>query len=74
MKVLVDYRAANNLTQSDVAKILDVSQPLIVAWENGTRFPRRKQLIALAEMMKVPLEYIVCENQYTASLERICSR
>ncbi|MEE1505122.1 MAG: helix-turn-helix transcriptional regulator, partial [Acutalibacteraceae bacterium] len=63
-------RENKNLTQTELARILDVSDKSISKWENGQAFPR----IETFEKLAVSLDTTV-ENIFSASkdgVKRIC--
>lgn len=46
-------------TQNELAKLLGVSRSLICLWENGYANVSLKQIIKIASIYKVPLDYIL---------------
>lgn len=56
LKVL---RERSGFTQNELAKKLNVSRSLISIWENGLANISLKQLIKLASIYKVPIDYIL---------------
>lgn len=47
------FREQANLTQDQLAKLLNVSQPTIQRWENGTREPSLQDLKNLCKILGV---------------------
>jgi len=56
MNKIKEFRKKNNLSQSDIAKIMKVKQNTISQWENNKRLPNVKQGIELAEILKTTVE------------------
>lgn len=52
------YRSAKRMSQSDLAKKLEVTQGMISQWEKGIRTPRFATLLRLAEALDVPTELL----------------
>ena len=52
-------REKNNYTQNEVAKLMGISRSLICLWEQGYTNISLKQIIKLAALYKVPLDYIL---------------
>lgn len=48
-------RKASNLTQTELAKRLGVSQQMIAAYENGKRNPKAETLLTIATALNVPV-------------------
>lgn len=55
-KHLRAMRQALGMSQTQLAGVLGVHQPMITAWERGRRWPSREQMLALAAIYNVPLE------------------
>ena len=56
---LCDIREDNNLTQSEVAKILKISQSQYSLYETGERSIPIEKLIILADFFEVSIDYLV---------------
>ena len=52
-------RLAWNLTQKQLAEIIGVSESVISRWENGSRFPRFKMLLKIAEHFNLTIEQLL---------------
>lgn len=50
------FRAANNLTQKQVAEQIGVNRMTYNKWENYETYPDAMQLIALSELFKCPID------------------
>lgn len=55
---LKEQRKKNNLTQKKLADILGVSQGSYANWENGKREPSFENLIKLADLLEVSLDWL----------------
>ena len=56
MNKIKEFRKKNNLSQSDIAKIMKVKQNTISQWESGIRMPNVIQVIKLAEILGTTVE------------------
>lgn len=52
-------RKIAGITQSDLAKILEVSETTIINWEKGRSEPTVHQAIRIAEAVKRPIDSII---------------
>lgn len=59
-----ECRISSNLTQEDIANKLDVSFQSISLWENGNTLPSLENLIKLALVLNVSLNYLLNENPF----------
>lgn len=60
---LKEYRTDNNLTQSDLAEKLDVSDKTISKWELGETYPSKKNMLKLSDTLGISLETLLLEEQ-----------
>jgi len=60
---LKEYRIDNNLTQSDLAEKLDVSDKTISKWELGETYPSKKNMLKLSDVLGISLETLLLEEQ-----------
>jgi Predicted transcriptional regulators len=58
-ETLKKQRVENNMSQEFVAELLGVSRQAVSKWENGTSDPSTSNLLALAELFKVPAEELI---------------
>lgn len=58
-KRLTALREKYNLSQSDIARQIDVTPALISAYENQERKPSLDKLVALADIFHVSTDYIL---------------
>lgn len=56
---LSKLRKRNNITQTDLAKRLDVKQYVISSWETGRTEPNIEQIIILSDIFQVPIDYLL---------------
>ena len=62
-------RKDSNLSQEYVAERLDVSRQAVSKWENDVNAPDTYNLIALAELFNVSVEYLACGKESSAGNE-----
>lgn len=53
--VIKYLRKKNNITQSELAKILDVGATTVSSWERGANFPTMDRVVQLASFFNVPI-------------------
>lgn len=58
-EVLKGLRIQNNLTQKEIANIINVSERTYSRYETGDREPRIETLIKIAEYYKIPIDILV---------------
>ena len=77
MKKLIDLRKSKKRTQSEVAKILSISQVAYSKYETGKAEPSHDILLKLADYYNVSIDYLLDrENKETAkpvTYERIAA-
>ena len=56
---LLELRTEKELSQRNMAKLLNISQGTYNNWENGNTQPCIEQLIALAQFFDVTVDYLV---------------
>jgi len=56
---LKDIREDKDLTQKDIAKILNITQPTYSAFENGTKIIPLKHLNTLCNFYDISMDYII---------------
>lgn len=62
MKNLLNLRERFNITQKELAKILNLSQNAISKYENGITEPDIKTLILIADTFNVTIDWLVGRN------------
>ncbi len=58
IKTLAELRAENDLSQRDLAKMLDIQPGTIGMYESGKRNPPLTRAISIARIFNVPVEEI----------------
>jgi len=58
IKTLAVLRAENNMSQRELAKVLNISSGTIGMYESGKRTPPLNRAIAIAKLFNVPVETI----------------
>lgn len=48
---LKEYRLKSELSQREIAKLLDITQPCYWKWEKGKSFPNAKQIMQLCDVL-----------------------
>jgi transcriptional regulator with XRE-family HTH domain len=56
---LTKLRKRNNMTQTDLAKLMDVKQYVISSWEIGRSEPTINQLKMLSNIFKISVDYLL---------------
>ena len=54
-----ESREKNSLTQSGLAKKLNISRSAVNAWEMGISIPSAQYLIELSKLFKVSVDYLL---------------
>lgn len=79
MNNLRKAREAAGLSQKQVAVDLSISNPTVSEWESGRKFPSTSNLIKLAQLYGVSIDYLVGINDdfsdtlYAKALQKYCS-
>ncbi len=68
---LSNWRIENDYTQEKIASILNVSSRMVQYWESGDRYPSIYNLILIADMMDVSLDYLCGRTMIWQTSERI---
>lgn len=56
---LKNLRKQAHLTQVDVAEKLGISQPAYASWERGAKRPTQDNLVKIAQVLNVSIDYLV---------------
>lgn len=56
-------RNANNMTQSDLAKKLNITRSSVNAWEMGISVPSTTYIVELAQLFRVSTDYLLGLSQ-----------
>ena len=70
---LRELRNKNGFTQNDIASKLKVSGQTILNWENGIYEPKINQLIELADLFNVSVDYLIERKNNEKKINDICS-
>lgn len=63
-------RRQNNMSQGDLADMLDVSRQSVSKWENNSAVPDLDKLIKMASLFRVPLDALVQEQSSLPPVEK----
>ena len=69
---LRELRNKSGLTQNEIAGKLGVSGQTILNWENGIYEPKINQLIQLADLFDVSVDYLIERKTSDKSIDAIC--
>lgn len=75
-KKIKELRKERNMSQEELAELIDVTRQAVTKWERGASSPDMKHLIQIATIFNVPIEKIIDNKQtgiYTVSGNEICS-
>lgn len=56
---LKESRKQARLTQVEIAEKLGISQPAYASWERGTKKPTQENLVKIAQVLNVTVDYLV---------------
>ena len=70
---LRELRNKTGLTQNEIANKLGVSGQTILNWENGIYEPKINQLIQLADLFDVTVDYLIERKTNDKSIDAICT-
>ena len=56
---LLEQRKINNMTQTEVAAYLKISQPSYIRYENGSAEPSYDNLVKIADLFDVSVDYLL---------------
>ena len=69
---LRELRTSNGLTQNEIAVKLGVSGQTILNWENGIYEPKINQLIQLADLFNVTVDYLIDREKTPSQVDIVC--
>ena len=69
---LRELRNKSGLTQNDIASKLGVSGQTILNWENGIYEPKINQLIELADLFNVTVDYLIERDKVPSQADIVC--
>lgn len=58
-RIIAEARVRKGFTQVELARMLNVSQGSVGAWEIGYCFPRPKSMILLCDLLDIPIEELM---------------
>ena len=61
---LKEQRKLNHMTQRQVAEALGIAQPSYIRYENGTAEPTLDNLVRLADLFDVSIDYLCGRKEY----------
>lgn len=61
---LKQYRQQKEITQQELAELLEVSDKSISKWELGNGYPSKKNMLKIAELLDVSLEVMLIEEKH----------
>lgn len=68
---LKDLRKQAGLTQVDVAERLGISQPAYASWERGVKKPTQDNLVKIAQILSVSVDYLLGNSEEVVELDNI---
>ena len=69
---LRELRIKSGLTQNEIANKVGVSGQTILNWENGIYEPKISQLIQLADLFEVSVDYLIERKNENKDIDFIC--
>ena len=69
---LRELRNKSGFTQNEIANKLGVSSQTILNWENGIYEPKINQLIQLADLFNVTVDYLIERKNNEKKVDEIC--
>ena len=69
---LKELRKQANMTQSQLSEKLGVTGQTVLNWENGVYEPKIEQLIKLADLFNVTIDYLVDRPTKISKADEIC--
>lgn len=68
---ITDLRKGKNLSQGQLASLLDVSRQAVSKWENDSSSPDTLRLIQLADVLDTDVEYLATGKKPEPKIQRI---
>ena len=66
---IVQLRKTRNISQGQLAKMMDVSRQAVSKWENGLAIPDMGRMIQLADLLNTDVEYLATGQHTTLKAE-----
>lgn len=57
--ILKDERIKHNMTQEEIAKLLNVNRVTYTGWESGKHQPKLEDLVNIANIFKTSVDYLL---------------
>ena len=67
---LKNLRKEAGFTQVDVASKLGISQPAYASWERGVKKPTQENLVKIAQIFNVSIDYLVGNSEELTDEEK----
>lgn len=61
---LFEQRKLNKMTQTEVAAYLKISQPSYIRYENGSAEPSYDNLVKIADLFDVSIDYLLGRSSF----------
>ena len=61
---LIEQRKLNHVTQRQIAKHLEMTQPSYIRYENGSAQPTLENLVKIADYFDVSIDYLLGRTEY----------
>ena len=68
---ITDLRKGKNLSQGQLASLLEVSRQAVSKWENDTASPDTLRLIQLADVLRTDVEYLATGKKSKPQIQRV---
>ena len=68
---IADLRKGKNLSQGQLASLLEVSRQAVSKWENDTTSPDTLRLIQLADVLSTDVEYLATGKKSKPQIQRV---
>ena len=68
---ITDLRKGKNLSQGQLASLLDVSRQAVSKWENDSSSPDTLRLIQLADVLSTDVEYLATGKKSKPQIQRV---
>ena len=69
---LRELRIKSGLTQKKLADMMNVSSQSILNWENGIFEPNLSQIVQLADIFGVSVDYLLEHDSKTTKVDEVC--
>ena len=66
-----ELRAKKNITQEDMAKLLNIKRQTYSAYERGVSFPDIVALTKIADFFEVSTDYLLCHKKATSEKQSV---